>query len=283
MNDNERATADAQATEAAQSADATIAALATEQASSDSDLDALNNELATNIAQATEAAASLDQMATEQAEVQAVATENAASGADAQATSEAAQNQIATNEADIANLEATSEAAQQAANDAEATSDANSQDIADAQATADAASQELENAQATSAALEEQVQLNSLNPNSVGETFQVDLQGVLSGDPDALDDAADALGEVLDPYVEGENCRIGFVNISSRSNQLGEGVQLSDAIAVIIAQEYPELLPEPADGSDPQLASESIALPGTQPVGEVQLQLFLSSGCTPAG
>jgi hypothetical protein len=60
-------------------------------------------------------------------------------------------------------------------------------------------------------------------------------------------------------------------------------VQLSDAIATLIADRYPNLLPEPTDGSAAQLASESIALPGTQPVGEVQLQLFLSSGCQPVG
>src|SRR5690606_35938265 len=121
------------------------------------------------------------------------------------------------------------------------------------------------------------------SPTSVQETIQVDLNGVLSGDQDAIDDANEELDRVLGKYEQGDSCRIGFVNISSRSAELGQGVQLSDRIGALIEERYPNLLPEPTDDSAPQLASESIALPNTQPVGEVQLQLFLSSGCQPAG
>ena len=283
MSEDEQATADAQATEAAANADATIAALATEQAASDEDLTSLNNELATNVAQATEAAQAMDEMATQQAEVQAVATENAASGSDAQSTSAAAQDQLATSEAAMADLEATSEAASSAVEDAQATNDAASQDLANAQATSEAMSEDVANAQATSEALQEQVQLSSLDPVPDSVIFQVDLNGVLSGDQGAIDDAVEELQGVLQPYIDGENCRVGFVLITSRSSDLGQGVQLSDAIAALINEEFPDLLADPGDGSTPQLASESIARPNTTPVGEVELTIFLSSGCEPAG
>lgn len=282
MTADQRATADAQATEDAQAAQATIDALATEQASADSSVEDLNSQLATNVAQATQAASELDALSTQQAEVQAVATENAESGANAEATSAAAQSALATTEANAQSAQATSEAASQSVADAQATSDASSQQIADAQATSEAASQQVANVEATAATLEEQVQLNSLNPVPVDTSVQVDLNGVVSGDGDAVADATDELESAFAPYLGGENCRIGFVLISSRSNELGEGVQLSNAIAELIEEEFPELIPEPTDGSAPELLSESIALPGTSPVGEVQLKLLLSSGCVPA-
>lgn len=283
MTSDEQATADAQATENALSAQATIDALATQQAAADSSVDDLNSQLATNVAQATEAAGELDALATQQAEVQAIATENADSGASAQATSAAVQDALATSEANAQSALATSEAAAQAVAVAQATSDASSQLIADAQATSAASSRQVADTQATAAALEDQVQTNSLNPLPVEATIEVDLGGVVGGNGDAVDEAINELEAAFGPLLDGENCRIGFVLISSRSNDLGEGVELSRAIAGLIQEEFPELIPEPADGSAPELLSESIALPGTSPVGEVQLQLLLSSGCQPAG
>ncbi len=254
MTAEERAANDARATEEAISAEATISALATERASSDSSVSDLNNELATRVASATEIADTVNALSTEQAALRASATENASAGLNNQATIAASQNQLATSEARAAS----------------------------ALATAEAAGAQITNANATVAALDQQLQLNSLDPVSVLETVQVDINGVLDGDPDAIEDARDALGTTLAPYVQGQNCRIGFVNISSRSAELGPGVDLSDAIAEIIESDFPQLLPEPTDGSSPQLASESIALPGTEPAGEVNLQLFLSAGCQPA-
>ncbi len=269
MSADQRSTADARATEQATSAQATISALATEQASSDSSVADLNNALATSVAQATEIANTVNAQSTEQAALAAVATENANAGVNNQATTTAAQNQVATSQAQSASAQSQI-----------ATSQAQS---ASAQATVDAAAAQIGSANATAAALEQQVQLNSLNPTSVQETIQVDLGGVIAGDGDAVEEARQELNSVLAPYVRGQNCRIGFVNISSRSSELGQGVQLSDAIAGIIEQDFQQLLPEPTEGGSPQLASESIALPGTDPVGEVQLQLFLSAGCQPAG
>jgi hypothetical protein len=262
MSASQRATADAQATEQAVVARATIEALSTEQAESQSSQAELNDELATSVARATEVAEQVQAQGTEQAALQAQATENARSGVNAQGTTVAMENQIATNEAALATSEA--DAAQAQAN------------AESAQATSDAAENELLQAQ-------EQVQLNSLNPNAVTETIQVDLNGVLQGDQGALDNARDQLESVLTPYVESASCRIGFVLISSGAPEIGQGVQLSDRIGQLIEAEFPELLPEPANGNQPALVSESIALIGSTPNGEVQLLLFMSSGCQPAG
>lgn len=269
MTEDERATVDADATQAALAADATIAALASEQALSSNSLDELNRQLATNVAAATEAAIEIDQMKTEQANVAMVATQNASSGANARATSAAAATQLSENNELIAQMEVTTESM--------------ATEVVAAQEEANAANSDLANAVATSEALQEQVALNSLNPTSVEEVLLVNLDGVLAGDDQAVDDAVAALQTVLTPYLEGTNCRIGFVNIASRSRELGEGVRLSAAISLLIEEHFPELLPVSADGSMPQLASEAIAMSGTTPTGEVHLQLFLSVGCRPAG
>ena len=125
-------------------------------------------------------------------------------------------------------------------------------------------------------------QRNSLNPDAVTESIQVDLDGVPSGDEAALADPRDTLHTILDPYGQGQSCHIGFVNIASRAPDIQQGVEISARIGQMIEAEFPQLLPEPPTGGQPQLASESIALPDTSPTGEVQLQLFLDSGCEPA-
>jgi hypothetical protein len=261
MTESQRATADAQANEEAIVARATIDALSTQQAEDQQSQEELNAALATSVARATEVAAQLEAQGTEKAMLQAQATENAESGVNAQATTIAMENQIATNEVILATSEAQA---------AEAQANAES-----AQATSDAAENELLQAQ-------EQVQLNTLNPNALTETIQVDLNGVLQGNEDALDDARDSLESVLTPYLQAESCRIGFVLVSSGAPEIGQGVQLSDRIAQLIEDEFPELLPEPAEGSERVLASESIALIGSTPNGQVQLLLFMSAGCQPA-
>jgi hypothetical protein len=262
MSAEQRATADAQATENAIVARATIEALSTEQAANQSSQQQLNEELATTVAQATEVAAQIQAQGTEQAALAAVATENAESGIIAQGTMAALEDQLARSQSEQATREAQAAAAQQEIEDTRATSAA---------------------AQSALTQAEQQVQLNSLNPNAITQTIQVDLNGVLSGDEGALADARDELDSVLAPYLQGQSCRIGFVNISSRAPDIGQGIQLSNRIAELIEDEFPQLIPEPAGDGSPQLASESIALPNTTPTGEVELQLFLSSGCDAAG
>lgn len=250
--DNAQATTDAEVTRQARNADesvaaqATIAALSTEQAANAASQDELNASYATTVAEATNVASQLQASGTEQAELRAAATENAARGNDAEGT-------IAVLNTTAANAQATTDAAV---------------------ATSDAANNEI-------LAAQQQAQLNTLDPNAIPETMQVDLTGVLAGNANAMSDARDELHRVLDPYANSETCRIGFVLISSRAPELGQGIQLSDAIAAMIPQEFPDLLPSSSDGGSPTLASESIALPGTTPTGEVQLLLFMSAGCEP--
>lgn len=248
MSASQLATADAEATNQAVLMQATVEALSTEQALSAASQDELNASYATTVAEATNVASQLEMQGTEQAELRLAATENAQSGNEAQGTIQALEQSEA---------------------NAVATTDS-------AVATSDAANNEI-------LAAQEQAQLNTLDPNAVPETIQVNLNGVLQGNDDAMDDARDELHRVLDPYANAETCRIGFVLISSRAPELGQGVQLSNAIAEMIPEEFPGLLPLSADGSSPTLASESIALPGTTPSGEVQLLLFLSAGCDPTG
>lgn len=246
MSVSQRATADADATNQAVIARATIEALSTEQAQNAASQEQLNTDYATTVAEATIVARQLEAQSTEQAQLQAASTQNAQTGSESQAT--------------IVSL-------QQSQGVAVATSDS-------AVATSDAANNEV-------LAAQEQAQLNTLDPNAVPQTIQVDLNGVIQGDGDALDEARDELHRVLDPYADSATCRIGFVLISSRAPELGQGVQLSDAMAVLIEDEFPGLLPRTADDTEPTLASESIALPNTTPSGEVQLLLFLSAGCQP--
>ena len=247
MSASQRATADADATNQAVVARATIQALSTEQAANAASQEQLNTEYATMVAEATNVARQLQAQSTAQAQLQAASTANAQTGSDSQATIVALQ---------------------QSRGVAVATSES-------AVATTDAANNEVLQAQ-------EQAQLNTLDPNAVPQTIQVDLDGVIQGDQDAVDEARDELHRVLDPYANSETCRIGFVLLSSRAPTIGEGIQLSDAIAALIPDEFPGLLPRTADGSEPTLASESIALPNTTPSGEVQLLLFLSAGCQPS-
>lgn len=248
MNESQRATADANATNEAVLMQATVEALSTEQAANAASQDELNAEYATTVAEATNTAQQIEMQGTEQAELRLAATENAQSGNEAQGTIQALEQSEA---------------------NAVATTDS-------AVATSDAADNEV-------LAAQEQAQLNTLDPNAVPQTIQVDLDGVLQGDDDAEEEARAELRRVLDPYANSETCRIGFVLLSSRAPTIGEGIQLSDTMAGYIEEEFPGLLPRTVDDSAPTLASESIALPNTTPTGEVQLLLFLSAGCEPSG
>jgi hypothetical protein len=261
MSEEERADAAAQATEAAVNSQATVDAISTEQAANQYESDQAAIDLATAAAQATELSQSIDAQSTQQAELQAIATENADSGAAAQGTVIAL------------------ETAQAESQSALATSDANA---SNAQSTADALQSQQANVDATVAALEQEAQANTLNPQSVTETIQIDLNGVLSGDEGATDDAIEELHGVLDKYLEGNSCTLGFVNISTRAPDVPTGSQTSERIAQLIEQEFPELLPTDDDGS-PSLANVPIAYPGTSPTGEVELQMFVNNGCQPTG
>lgn len=269
MSASARSTADAEATGQAVISRATIEALSTEQARSQTDQAQLNADLATN-------QAIIDAQATQQADL-------SAQSADELATSEAAalaaQNRLSTIQASTTDSEA-----QIATLQAESVDYANA--LATATAESAAAQQEATSAEATSAAASSQIlqaqqaaQANSLNPTGETKVIQVDMQGVLAEEPQAIRGAEDALDQVLAEYKGNAACSIGFVLISSRAPDLGTGVQLSSRIATMIEDTQQDLL-QPADNGDPgELASESIALPGTTPYGEVEMLLFMTSGC----
>lgn len=214
--------------------------------------------LSTQQAQSSSDSGSLNaQLATQQA----LATQEAATGLDNQGTIAALQDQIASNDSSLATSQAQSSSAQ---------------------STSETLQQQQVGLQATAAALQQQVAAASLSPDFVNETIQVDLTGVLSNNASAISDAKGELDRVFAKYVNGKTCTIGFALISSRSQELGQGVQLSDAIAGLIQSELPQILPTQTSGNPGKLLSESIALPGTTPVGEVQLQLLFYGGCQPA-
>lgn len=241
MSASERATADAQSTQDAVVAQATIEALSTQQAEANANSSDASSRLATT---------------------EALATQNASANSDTQGTIAALQEQAAANQSAISTNEALA---------------------TQAVATVSAVQQERANADATSEALAAQVAAQSLNPDSVQVTVTVNLSGVVSGNANDVADAKTALDQALAPYTNGQTCQIGFALISSRANDIGSGIQLSDAIAKLITEEFPQLLPTAANGGQGRLISESIALPGTTPTGEVELQLFFNSGCQPAG
>ncbi|HEU0166083.1 MAG TPA: hypothetical protein VFQ54_13630, partial [Thermomicrobiales bacterium] len=256
-----------------------VNARATEAANDEATRNALSaSDRATQDAQSTQQAvesqATISAFATQQAEAansngdlnsqlattEAQATEQAASGVDTQGTIASLQGQIASN------------------NNSLSTSQAQANSF---QATSEALTQQQGNVQATISAAEQQAAANSLNPTAINLTVNVDLDGVNSNDASADNQAKQQLDSVFAPYVNGTNCTIGFVLISSRSDELGEGVTLSDNIADLIQQEFPQLLATQSDGTK-GLAHDSIALPGTSPAGQVLLEVFVNQGCKPA-
>ncbi len=135
---------------------------------------------------------------------------------------------------------------------------------------------DLESAQETIEVLNSNQGTGALHPEPVTLVVQVDLYGLLTNDAIAIEEAREELESVLKPYLGGESCQIGFALISSRANELGQGVELSQDMGDLIESEFPQLLLEGSEG----LTLEAIALPGTEPVGEVQLRLFLYAGCS---
>lgn len=249
MSDADLATREAQATEDAIVAQATIAAFSTEVASADENQEALSADLATTAAEATEVAAQVNQQATQQAEIAAVATEQAASGANTQAT--------------IAALEASNISS------------------SDALATAEAQQAELQAQQAdleaTATAFANAAPPGSMSPNSVQEVIQVDLQGVLSNDQDAIEDAEQVIAETFQPYVDAEGCHAGFVLLSGRAPGIGPGNDIAEAVFEMMLETVPEVFAETETFGE--TAYETVALPNTTPEGEILMQVFLYSGC----
>ncbi|MDP9370678.1 MAG: hypothetical protein M3Q03_20830 [Chloroflexota bacterium] len=258
----QRATVDAQATQDALAAEATIAAFATQQAASAQNIDTMTREQATAAAQATAdavaARATIDALATQGALVASIATENALSGANVLATANAQATQVA----EIAAV--ATQNAQTGAN-ALATEQARLQIV---QSAVSALQTQEAVARQTAAVLATAAVGNSLNLNFVQEVIQVDRVGVVNGDPAARDAARAELGRVLDKYRE--ECRVGFALTSGYAPGIGEGNQFADAINEILREDFPDLFGD--------AAFESVAFVD-EPDGQVEIRLFLFSGC----
>ncbi len=256
MSQSQIATRDAKATEDAVVAQATISAFSTQAASSDQSEAQLNADLATMSAQSTAVAAQIDQQSTAQAEIAAVATQQAASGANTQATIAALEDSNASNQSALATAEANQTANQSA--------------LATTQA-------EQASLQATATAFVASAPSGSMSPNSIEETIQVDLQGVLSGDTAAIEDARKEITETFQRYVDAEGCHAGFVLLSGRAPDIGTGNQLADEVFDLMVETVPQVFGE--TDTYGKSGSETVALPNTTPEGEVVIQVFLYSGC----
>lgn len=247
-----RATVDAQATQDAFAAEATIAAFATEQAESSAAIASLTRE------QATAAA-----LATQNAEAAAIATENAQSGA----------NDLATAQAQAAAAQATIEA--QAANQILSGSQlATAQaEAAAIQATVAALSTEQAAAAANATALSAELVANSLDPSARESSITTDINGMISGNPEVLNDAREQLQEIIAPYQNG--CRAGVVLISGNGD-LGPGNDLARVVEGLLRDDYPAIFTE-------ETGYERFAQPGAQPTGGVNIKVYFNTGCQGPG
>jgi chromosome segregation ATPase len=264
MSQSDLATRDAKATEDAVVAQATIAAFSTQAASSDQSQAQLNADLATVSAQATEVAGQIAQQSTQQAEIAAVATEQASSGANSQATIAALQDQNTANQDALA----TSEAAQASNQSALATAEANQA----------ALEQQQSDLAATATAYVASAPSGSMSQNSIEEKVQVDLQGVLSDDPKAIEDAKQAIRTTFQRYIDAGNCHAGFVILAGRAPDIGSGNQLADKVFSLMVDAVPEVFGDTDTQSES--ANYTLALPNTQPTGEVVIQVFVYPGCS---
>jgi hypothetical protein len=112
----------------------------------------------------------------------------------------------------------------------------------------------------------------SLDPDYVEVSIQVDVAGVLAGDPTAQAAARRELHRVLDRYAG--RCRIGVViGFGHAGTTIGEGSRLADAVNTLLAREFPALAKGAAFDAFGHL---------DPPVGQVDLRLYFFTGCRPS-
>jgi hypothetical protein len=281
MSADEQATAAAQATAEAIESQATIAAFATQQSQSETDIDQVTENLATAAAQATADAANsratIVAQQTEAAVVAEIATQNAESGANTLATANAAATElaeiqsIATENAerganDLATAQAEAEAAQATAEaliDAQSASEA---DIATAQAEVDNLQSTAEAVAATATVVFQRAGLNSIDQGYAEVTIQVDGQGLLAGNDDAEDAAVRAIRDALEPYQE---CRVGITLTFGWDPSVATGSQIADRVNALLRRAEPDMFED--------AATENFANIGPQ--GSVDIRMYFFRGC----
>ncbi|MCD6031564.1 MAG: hypothetical protein K0S78_3738 [Thermomicrobiales bacterium] len=111
-----------------------------------------------------------------------------------------------------------------------------------------------------------------LDPTRQSLTVQTDLEGILSGDAEAVAEARADLTRLLERYPPG--CRAGFILISGNAPSIEEGVALAQRVETLLREGWPTVFTE-ATGA------ELFALPNQPPSGQVGIDVFFYAGCQP--
>ena len=113
-----------------------------------------------------------------------------------------------------------------------------------------------------------------LDPTRQSITLQTDLDGMLSGDPQAVAAARTELTGLLSRYPPG--CRAGFMLVSGNAPSIEEGIDLAQRVESLLREGWPIIFTE-ATGA------EIFALPNQPPFGQVSIDIFFYAGCQPTG
>ena len=111
-----------------------------------------------------------------------------------------------------------------------------------------------------------------LDPTRQSITLQTELEGMLSGDPEAVAGARTALTGLLSRYPS--PCRAGFMLISGTAPSVEDGVALAQRVESLLREDWPAIFTE-ATGR------ELFALPDQPPFGQVSIDLYFYAGCQP--
>ena len=111
-----------------------------------------------------------------------------------------------------------------------------------------------------------------LDPTRQSITLQTELEGMLSGDPEAVAGARTALTGLLSRYPS--PCRAGFMLISGNAPSVEDGVALAQRAESLLREGWPEIVTE-ATGA------ELFALPNQPPFGQVSIDIYFYAGCQP--
>jgi hypothetical protein len=143
--------------------------------------------------------------------------------------------------------------------------------VASAQARAQAARGTIA-AMATARADQPAVPANTINPNDVEVSIQVDTADLLAGESAARQAALAELRQVLAPY-RNVGCRAGVVLTFGHASEVGIGVGMAEVVNELLEEEFPGLF----GGA----ALDALASLGPPP-GQVDVRIFFFSGCEPA-
>jgi hypothetical protein len=102
-------------------------------------------------------------------------------------------------------------------------------------------------------------------------SIDVDYQGLIDGDQDAIDEASTSLADVLEPY---NGCRVGLSLTFGWSSDLQTGIAVAQAINQILADDFPDIF---GDAALEDFASLQ------DPPGRVDLEFFFYKGCDALG